>query len=56
VTNTCDTCSKPFARKDNLAVHMKIHTGDKPFSCDTCRKSGNLARHMKGHTDDKSAR
>ena len=46
-----DGCGRTFAKSCNMAVHLRKHTGDKPYSCAHCPKtfsqSGILSRHLK---------
>ena len=34
----CNTYKKSFKRKDNLKSHQIIHTGEKPYECNICKR------------------
>jgi hypothetical protein len=44
-----------FGRGSSLNVHMRVHTGVKPYKCDICNKyfseKSNLKTHVKKHRD-----
>ncbi|XP_014614011.1 PREDICTED: zinc finger protein 37-like [Polistes canadensis] len=53
----CDECGKEFPLKERLKLHVRTHTGFKPYKCPECEKSfargGQLVQHRRTHSQVK---
>ncbi|CAH1800103.1 unnamed protein product [Owenia fusiformis] len=53
----CLYCEKSFTEKSNLNRHLSMHTGEKPFKCDTCEMTFThkykLTNHARVHSIDR---
>jgi uncharacterized Zn-finger protein len=53
----CSVCGSIFPEASQLLVHLRIHSGAKPFMCAECGRQftrrGHLGRHMRLHSGEK---
>lgn len=45
----CVHCNKKFNRHCRMKDHMRVHTGEKPFSCNICSKRFHVNQSLKLH-------
>lgn len=54
----CENCGKGFYSKCDIKIHMRVHTGETPYTCQICcsrfSQLSTMLRHKRRHTDNKS--
>mmetsp|Transcript_7034 Transcript_7034/g.13755 ORF Transcript_7034/g.13755 Transcript_7034/m.13755 type:complete len:350 (-) Transcript_7034:117-1166(-) len=58
--HVCPHCHKPFDHTGNYEIHLRSHTGERPFSCAVCSRSftskSNMYRHEREQHSNENRR
>ncbi|XP_068179732.1 zinc finger protein 574 isoform X2 [Antennarius striatus] len=53
----CPVCGKLFVSSSGVALHQRVHTGERPFPCQVCgkrfRQSTHLREHLRTHSGER---
>ena len=45
----CHICERLYSQKSSLVIHMRVHTGERPYQCDICQKLFTSSSKLKKH-------
>jgi len=48
-SHACPHCGREFGRKSILAIHIRTHTGERPYACTQCKAAFAQSSHLRTH-------